>query len=439
VEHRLREEPALVLVDSGAELNYITHAFAEKLQALGLQVFRSNTPVETIPALHDARGTPFPGIASDKFMYLDVKFKNVIPSPDPTIRYSKRVLNIPFLVIPSLHNDLEMIIGMETIRAQDLTRVLRLHFASRSQPKRKEAKLIQRCYDLLDVLSVADDSELSEDRRQEIAQEFSRTAALLARRGRHIALARSMAPSLSETSDEDSSSDVSETASTRSSRRVTFAAPLISSVDHPEKSSPEYRELNDLLDFEEPYVHHDPFEGTFDIGEMLPESPISTDTSGHGGSKPPEEDVLPKMLGDTPFHKQIHALCATYRDIFSREVRPTSAKVDPLLIKLRADSKFHIKEGEAPRKQSVEKQKEILRQVEQMLRLGVIRRSSATTYSQVTLAPKPNSDKLRFCIDYRWLNANLEQTRWVIPNIRSVLERIGSKKSTLPQDTIRLL
>jgi hypothetical protein len=90
------------------------------------------------------------------------------------------------------------------------------------------------------------------------------------------------------------------------------------------------------------------------------------------------------MLGDTPFHKQIHALCATYRDIFSREVvvRPTSAKVDPLLIKLRADAKFHIKEGEAPRKQSVEKQKEILRQVEQILR------SSATTYSQVTLAPK---------------------------------------------------
>jgi transposase InsO family protein len=134
------------------------------------------------------------------------------------------------------------------------------------------------------------------------------------------------------------------------------------------------------------------------------------------------------MMGDTPFHHRIRALCAEFVDIFSREVKPTPAKVAPLELHLKPNAKFLKTIGGGPRIQSPAKSAEIKRQLEQMLRLGVIQPSTSLTYSQVTLAPKPHSDKWRFCVDYRELNEDLESLYYVIPNIRSMMQRIGSKK-----------
>jgi len=67
--------------------------------------------------------------------------------------------------------------------------------------------------------------------------------------------------------------------------------------------------------------------------------------------------------------------------------------------------------------------------VEELLRLKVIRVSTADIASQVLLVAKKGTSKLRFCIDYRAINeATKSPETWPIPNIKSMLERLGQKK-----------
>ena len=63
-----------------------------------------------------------------------------------------------------------------------------------------------------------------------------------------------------------------------------------------------------------------------------------------------------------------------------------------------------------------------------MLSLELIRESHASAVSHVMLAPKPGG-KWRFCVDYRTLNLFSETTKWPIPNIKMMLERIGNKRA----------
>ena len=84
----------------------------------------------------------------------------------------------------------------------------------------------------------------------------------------------------------------------------------------------------------------------------------------------------------------------------------------------------------APRVQSIMKQEEIRKQIESMLKAGIIKKSNASYYSQVTLVSKPDGT-YRFCIDYRGLNNATKSASWPIPNIRHLLARLGSKKADL--------
>ena len=76
---------------------------------------------------------------------------------------------------------------------------------------------------------------------------------------------------------------------------------------------------------------------------------------------------------------------------------------------------------------SGEKQEEIQRQVEELLKINIIRPSQERQYSQVMLARKPNG-KWRFCIDFRALNECTRSARWPIPKIDEMLKRMGAKR-----------
>ena len=65
-----------------------------------------------------------------------------------------------------------------------------------------------------------------------------------------------------------------------------------------------------------------------------------------------------------------------------------------------------------------------------MLNAGIIKKSNASYYSQVTLVSKPDGT-YRFCIDYRGLNNATKSASWPIPNIRQLLARLGSKKADM--------
>jgi hypothetical protein len=77
---------------------------------------------------------------------------------------------------------------------------------------------------------------------------------------------------------------------------------------------------------------------------------------------------------------------------------------------------------------SKDKEKEVERQVRQMLELKLIKPSTVSAASHVMLAPK-SGGQWRFCVDYRTLNLLSESLSWPIPNIKHMLERIGSRQA----------
>jgi hypothetical protein len=79
------------------------------------------------------------------------------------------------------------------------------------------------------------------------------------------------------------------------------------------------------------------------------------------------------------------------------------------------------------RPQSPEKQAAMEAFIQQALADGVIVESQASRFSQVLLTPKPDGS-WRFCVDYRLLNQCCESSGWPIPNIKGMLNHIGSKR-----------
>ncbi len=66
------------------------------------------------------------------------------------------------------------------------------------------------------------------------------------------------------------------------------------------------------------------------------------------------------------------------------------------------------------------------------LELGVIKPCPAQEYSNVHMVPKPASKDWRFCLDFVRLNSStIGNDGWPIPNVTLMLQRIGSRKSTV--------
>ena len=104
-----------------------------------------------------------------------------------------------------------------------------------------------------------------------------------------------------------------------------------------------------------------------------------------------------------------------------------AAKVPPLKLEVDEDEWFCPKHSYPPRMLSGDKQNSAMETVRQMERSGLIRQSQTTAWSQILLVKKP-SGAWRFCVDYRGLNECLKPLGWLIPNIRQLFERIGSKR-----------
>jgi len=139
-------------------------------------------------------------------------------------------------------------------------------------------------------------------------------------------------------------------------------------------------------------------------------------------------DGIPRMMGNDELNYQIRDLCLEFRDIFSRTV--TTVPADVPAFRLEVDvGLWQVKShSRGARPQPPTRRAEISRQINLMLKLGVIRRAhDVGHYSQVLLTPKPGDR--RFCIDYRILNSlSLNNARFPLPNIPSMLQRLGSMR-----------
>ena len=81
--------------------------------------------------------------------------------------------------------------------------------------------------------------------------------------------------------------------------------------------------------------------------------------------------------------KRLKALVLEFIDVFATKVRREPAAVEPMKIVIDEDKWRLLCNRAPPRKHSEEKQKEIRKQVDVLLDLGVIKESRATEWSQV--------------------------------------------------------
>ena len=78
----------------------------------------------------------------------------------------------------------------------------------------------------------------------------------------------------------------------------------------------------------------------------------------------------------------------------------------------------------AARKMSPEKRRELDRQLDDMLRQGIIEYSQSPYTSPVHLVPKKEKNCFRFCVDYRKLNFQTENQSFTLPRISDVTNRL---------------
>ena len=134
--------------------------------------------------------------------------------------------------------------------------------------------------------------------------------------------------------------------------------------------------------------------------------------------------------GSESMREKLRCVCKRFIQIFRTTVRPEPAALPPMDLEIDADKLRNTRSlRSAPRPQSPTKLMELKGMIEELLRLGVLRVSTAETGSQVLLVAKKGTKKLRFCIDFRAVNdATTTVSGWPIPNIGEMLQRLGSQK-----------
>jgi len=116
------------------------------------------------------------------------------------------------------------------------------------------------------------------------------------------------------------------------------------------------------------------------------------------------EQLMSKITfnGSPQLQTRLRALLREFIDFFATEVRRESAAVEPMKIVIDEDKWRLPCNRQPPRKHSEEKQKEIRKQVDALLKLGVIKESKATEWSPVHLVPKPTPDGAPQKWRFRW-------------------------------------
>jgi len=118
--------------------------------------------------------------------------------------------------------------------------------------------------------------------------------------------------------------------------------------------------------------------------------------------------------------RKLLQLLNKYKDVFS------NTKIGKTKAKHRIYT-FGPPSAEKPRRKSPMERKYIKEQVEELLKKGLIQKSSSPYAAPIVLVKKKDGT-LRFCIDYRRLNSQTIADKYPFPRIDDILERVSTGK-----------
>jgi hypothetical protein len=138
-----------------------------------------------------------------------------------------------------------------------------------------------------------------------------------------------------------------------------------------------------------------------------------------------DEDAYLKVRieGSASVQQKLKDLCREYKDIFSVKVKKEAADVPPLRYDYNKELWRAASNRLPARPISTEKQEALSNILAELLALGVIRPSTATSWSQVNLVRKPKGG-FRCTIDFRGINKAIVNQGWQMPNMSQMLTRI---------------
>jgi hypothetical protein len=117
---------------------------------------------------------------------------------------------------------------------------------------------------------------------------------------------------------------------------------------------------------------------------------------------PPERPDL-RHIEDPQSRKLFQDLCEEYADLFRATVSSTEAQVKPFSLKVDQQGWETRGNRTPPRRLDNTREAELRKQIDLLLRLGVIRESRAGFYSHAFVVPKPGK-KWRLVLDFKPLN-----------------------------------
>ena len=104
-----------------------------------------------------------------------------------------------------------------------------------------------------------------------------------------------------------------------------------------------------------------------------------------------QSNIPTDIRGTISLKTRVNALLTSYSDVFSKTLSPIPADITPMELDIDVEKwkSLRINHG-PPRIQTPSKEEEIVRQINEMLRLNIIEVSEAANYSHVHLTPNPN-------------------------------------------------
>ena len=131
------------------------------------------------------------------------------------------------------------------------------------------------------------------------------------------------------------------------------------------------------------------------------------------------------QVNATVMKDPLDALVQEFEDLFNNDLSEGAINVDPFKIEV---TNIHPHSLQArPRRQPLALINKIQEQVEEWLKLGVIKHSTSPYSSSIVMTPKKTGE-YRLCIDYRTLNKATVPLPFPMQNMGTILERVAGSK-----------